>query len=83
MSLRKFTLATFLGMLPLTFIYNYFGSVLVVGKGLTLILGLILVLLFFLIPRWIEKKDLFSMGRAFQHDPSLSSEPSKKGGLRD
>jgi uncharacterized membrane protein YdjX (TVP38/TMEM64 family) len=69
MSFRNFSLATFLGMLPLTFVYNTFGSVLVVGKGLTIIFGLILVLLFFLMPRWIEQKDLFSMRKVFQHAP--------------
>ena len=73
MSVRNFSLATFLGMLPFTFIYNTFGSVLVVGKGLTIILGIILVALFFLIPRWIEEKDLFSMGKVFQHGPSNAS----------
>jgi uncharacterized membrane protein YdjX (TVP38/TMEM64 family) len=67
MSLKNFTLATFLGMLPLTFVYNFSGSVLVVGKGLTIILGLILVVLFFLIPRWIERKNLFSMAKLFEH----------------
>ena len=67
MSPRNFTLATFFVMLPLTFIYNYFGSVLVVGKGLTIMFGLILVVLFFLVPGFIERKGLFSMGKAFQH----------------
>ena len=67
MSIKSFCLATFFGMLPLTFIYNYFGSVFVFGKGLTIILGLILVLLFFLIPRWIERNDLLSMRHLFQH----------------
>jgi uncharacterized membrane protein YdjX (TVP38/TMEM64 family) len=67
MSLKNFTLASFLGMLPLTFIYNTFGSVLVVGRGMTLALGLILVVLFFLVPRWIERNDLFSMRKLFEH----------------
>jgi uncharacterized membrane protein YdjX (TVP38/TMEM64 family) len=82
MSLRNFSLATFLGMLPLTFIYNTFGSVLVVGKGLTIIFGFILVLLFFLIPRWIEEKDLFSMGKVFQHGPPHPSEASEEKGFK-
>jgi len=55
MSIKKFTIATFLGMIPLTFVYNYFGSVLVFSKELTLVLGIILVVLFFVMPRWIEK----------------------------
>jgi len=45
-------------MIPLTFIYNYFGSVLVFENRVTLILGFLLVILFFLIPKWIEKKKL-------------------------
>ena len=58
MSLKKFAVATFLGMIPLTFIYNYFGSVLVFGKGLTLIFGFLFVILFFLIPKWLGQKNM-------------------------
>ena len=60
MSLWKFGIATFLGMIPLTFVYNYFGSVLVFGRGLTIILGLIMVILFFVVPRWLEKKGILN-----------------------
>ncbi len=67
MSLKHFSLATFLGMLPLTFLYNTFGSIIVVDKGLTIILGLIMVILFLLVPRWIERNNLFSMGKFFHH----------------
>ena len=56
MSLNKFSLATFLGMIPLTFLYNYSGSVLIFGKGLTFALGLVMVVLFFVLPRWLEGK---------------------------
>ncbi len=58
MSLKKFSLATFLGMIPLTFLYNYSGSVLVFGKGLTFGLGIVMVVLFFLLPKWMEGKGL-------------------------
>ena len=68
MSLKKFSLSTALGMIPLTFVYNYFGSVLVIGRGLTILLGLAMVILFFLIPRWIEQNNLFSLRNVFQHD---------------
>jgi len=68
MSLKKFILATFLGMLPLTFVYNYFGVVLVAGGGLSLVLGLVIVFLLFLFPIWIERYDLFSLRRFFQHE---------------
>jgi uncharacterized membrane protein YdjX (TVP38/TMEM64 family) len=53
MSLSKFSVATFLGMLPLTFIYNYSGSTLTFGKSLPMILGAIMMMLFFMLPRWI------------------------------
>ncbi len=55
MSLKKFSIATLLGMIPITFVYNYFGSVVVFNNRLTLVLGIILVVLFFVMPRWIEK----------------------------
>ena len=54
MSLKKFSLATFFGMIPLTFLYNYSGSVLVFGKGVTFILGVLMVVLFFVMPKWLE-----------------------------
>jgi uncharacterized membrane protein YdjX (TVP38/TMEM64 family) len=63
MSLKKFSLATLLGMIPLTFIYNYSGSVLVFGKGLTFVLGLIMVILFFIIPGWLEGKEFMKKMR--------------------
>lgn len=72
MSLSKFSVATFLGMLPLTFVYNYSGSTLTFGKSLPVILGAIMVLLFFMLPRWIEKYDLFSMRKLFQHGQESS-----------
>ena len=59
MSLKNFIFATFFGMIPLTILYNYSGSVIVFGKGLTIILGLIMVILFFVIPKWIEQKEFF------------------------
>jgi uncharacterized membrane protein YdjX (TVP38/TMEM64 family) len=68
MSLSKFCLATYFGMLPLTFVYNYYGSTLTFGKELPILLGAIMVMLFFLLPRWIEKYDLFSLRKIFQHD---------------
>jgi uncharacterized membrane protein YdjX (TVP38/TMEM64 family) len=56
-SLKKFSLATFFGMIPLTFLYNYSGSVLVFGEGLTFILGVVMVIMFFILPKWLEGKD--------------------------
>jgi uncharacterized membrane protein YdjX (TVP38/TMEM64 family) len=56
-SLKKFSLATFLGMIPLTFLYNYSGSVLVFGEGLTFILGVVMVIMFLILPKWLEGRD--------------------------
>lgn len=67
MSLKRFALATFFGMMPLAFVYNYFGSLLFVRKGVTVALGLVVVALFFIIPRWIERKNIFSMRKMFEH----------------
>jgi len=46
--IRHFTAATFIGMLPCTFVYNYFGAVLVINRWTALAIGLLMVLLFFL-----------------------------------
>jgi uncharacterized membrane protein YdjX (TVP38/TMEM64 family) len=67
MSLKNFCLATFWDMLPLTFVYTYFGSILLSGKELGIALGCMVVVMFFIIPRLIEKFNLFSMRNVFQH----------------
>lgn len=67
MSIKRFIVATFFGMVPMTFLYTSFGSVFVVGAKLSLIMGLIMVVLFFLIPRWIEKRNLLSLDKIFKH----------------
>jgi uncharacterized membrane protein YdjX (TVP38/TMEM64 family) len=58
MSLRKFALATLLGMVPLTALYNYAGSVLVFGRATTVAVGLAMVALFFVLPWWLERKKM-------------------------
>lgn len=55
MSLSWFSLATFLGMLQLTFVYNNFGAALVVDGRLAVVVGTVMVLLFFLMPVWVER----------------------------
>ncbi|MEW6599686.1 MAG: TVP38/TMEM64 family protein [Nitrospirota bacterium] len=58
MSLKSFTVMTFLGMIPMTFIYTSFGAVLIVHKGVSIILGGCMIALFFILPRLIEKHKL-------------------------
>ena len=67
MSLWRFSLATFLGMLPLTFIYNRFGAALVVGSELAMVLGGVMVLLLFLLPVWVEKYAPEKLRAMFRH----------------
>ena len=68
MSLRNFALATFIGQLPLTFVYVSSGAFLTSGRLVIVIGGALAVVLFLALPRWIEKYDLFGMRRLFQHE---------------
>jgi uncharacterized membrane protein YdjX (TVP38/TMEM64 family) len=68
MTMGRFALATGLGMLPLTALYNSFGSAITFGTSTTALIGGSVVLLFFLIPRWIERDDPFSLSRHFTHE---------------
>ena len=67
MSLRAFILASFFGMLPLTFIYNQFGAGLVMNQALAVSLGILMVVLMFIIPKLIERYNLFSLQQYFRH----------------
>ncbi|GAB4345833.1 MAG: hypothetical protein Kow006_03500 [Gammaproteobacteria bacterium] len=67
MSLWRFSLATYLGMLPLTLLYVSFGSVVLESQRLAWLLGIVFVALFFLLPRWIEKNNFLSLRRRFHH----------------
>ena len=78
MSVRYFIVANFLGMLPLTFLYNYAGTALVVGNVLSIVLGAAMVALFFLLPGWIERRNLFSLRRFFEHPPEEAAPPDMK-----
>jgi uncharacterized membrane protein YdjX (TVP38/TMEM64 family) len=69
MSVAAYSLATLAGMLPITFIDNYFGSaILSASRGTAVVLGVLTVSSFFLLPILIERYDLFSMRRYFQHE---------------
>ncbi len=68
MSASRFALATGAGMIPATFAYTYFGSAVTVGPRVALAAGAGMVLLFFLLPRWLEKYDPWGMSRFFRHD---------------
>ena len=67
MSLRAFILASFFGMLPLTFIYNQFGAGLVMNQALAISLGILMVVLMFIVPKLIERYNFFSLQQYFRH----------------
>jgi uncharacterized membrane protein YdjX (TVP38/TMEM64 family) len=69
MSPWKFGIATFLGTLPLSFIYTAYGAVILENSFITWIGGLAIVALFFLLPTWIDRYDLFGLKHYFQHHP--------------
>ena len=68
MSGLRFALASFAGMVPLTFLYASFGRLLFASNTLVWVGGGVFVVLFFLLPRWIERHDLFGMRHLFSHD---------------
>jgi uncharacterized membrane protein YdjX (TVP38/TMEM64 family) len=68
MSVGRFSAATFVGVLPLTFVYVSYGSVLLDNRVLAWVGGSLMVILFFLVPRWIERNNLLGLRRYFQHE---------------
>lgn len=67
MSLTRFSLATFLGMLPLTYVYSRFGAALVVDSALAMVWGALMVLMLFLLPVWVEKYAPEKLRAMFRH----------------
>ena len=54
-STRGFAVATLLGMIPSTFVFNYFGSEIFSGSSYPLFLGGLIVVLSLLAPKWIKR----------------------------
>jgi len=72
MSTGKFALATGLGTIPLTFFYTSLGSSVSFDPKITLAAGALIVALFFLLPRWIERRNPFGLARHFRHPEDAS-----------
>ena len=72
MSTRRFALATGIGTIPLTVLYTSFGSLVSFGSEITLTIGALMVVLFFLLPRWIERRNPFGLERHFRHPEDIS-----------
>ncbi len=54
---KQFALATLLGMIPATFVINYFGSGIFSGARHALLLGGVAAAAFFLVPIWIKRRN--------------------------
>ena len=52
-------------MLPLTFVYVSFGSLFRFGGGTLVLAGGVAVAVLLLLPRWIERNNLFGLRRFF------------------
>ena len=77
MSAWKFAVANLVGMLPLTFAYSAAGEVVFGGRWAGWVAGAVMLALFLLLPWGIERYDLFSMRKLFQHaeDPEAGRAP--------
>lgn len=79
MSLRAFSLATFFGMLPMTVVYNYFGSALwAARRGTVLSLGIVMVLFLFIFSRLVKKYDFLSLRSLLQHKEKETASQEKR-----
>jgi uncharacterized membrane protein YdjX (TVP38/TMEM64 family) len=69
-----YAISTLLGMIPPTFMMVYFGKAVFSGiyYGVSLSLGSLMVLLFFLVPIWIKKKNPWGL-----YDRIFASKPSQ------
>ncbi len=76
MSAWKFAAANLVGMLPLTFAFSAAGEVALGNSWARWVGGGVMLALFFLFPWWIERYDLFSMRKLFQHPESPGAGPA-------
>lgn len=60
-SLKRFAIATFIGMIPATFLFSYFGESIILGSTFSVILTSVIVAGFFIAPIIIKKYNLFNL----------------------
>jgi len=61
MRLKSFAIATFFGMIPMTFLFAYLGNSLVFGKTIVVIASLVVIAGFFVVPLIIEKYNFLGL----------------------
>ena len=64
-SFLRFALATLVGMVPFTFIYAYYGTILFVRPWVSVILGLVFLALFVSLPAMVKRYNLFNLKKYF------------------
>jgi len=58
-SLKNFTIATFFGMIPMTYVFTKFGEEIFLGNVLVIVATIIMVILMFTLPVFLKKHKLF------------------------
>lgn len=61
-TLRKFAAATFFGMMPMTFLFAYYGQVLFFGDYFVAVFSMLLIAAIFLVPILIKKYNILGLG---------------------
>lgn len=67
MRLPAYALATLIGMLPATIVYVLFGASLELSRTTLVLTGILVLLFMFLLPRWVERHNLFGLKGFFPH----------------
>ncbi|MDZ7759114.1 MAG: TVP38/TMEM64 family protein [Desulfovermiculus sp.] len=67
MRLPAYALATLIGMLPATIAYVLFGASLELSPKMLVFAGLPVLVFMFLLPRWVERHNIFGLKRFFPH----------------
>ena len=79
MSLKAFALATLIGMIPPTFALTYFGSTVITVEWPLILSGLLLLIIFLFLPKWIMKNRTTRWVRLIQGErPSRQPEKRSK-----
>ena len=60
-SLKRFAIATFFGMIPATFLFAYTGRSILTAKYLSAVLAIVLIVAMFVVPMLIKKYNLFNL----------------------
>jgi len=74
MSLARFAVATFLGMLPVTFAYVSVGLLLIAQSWLAIVAGIALVAVLLILPVLIEKYNFLGFRAVFRHEEADHAE---------